>query len=162
MATIICKDCGKEISDSSKACIYCGCPTKASINAEKERKTQEAWNNMSPKEKKIGTIITVIILAVIAVFLYKACSGSTTSNYNTETNAKICAEKAVEDRLKAPSTAKFCSYSQMTATNLGGDKWRVSGYVDAQNSFGASLRQYWTVTLTLTKTGFKDYYVTFS
>ena len=26
MALIKCADCGKEISDRSKACIYCGCP----------------------------------------------------------------------------------------------------------------------------------------
>ena len=26
MALIICPDCGKEISDKSSACIYCGCP----------------------------------------------------------------------------------------------------------------------------------------
>ena len=26
MALIKCKDCGKEISDKSKACIFCGCP----------------------------------------------------------------------------------------------------------------------------------------
>lgn len=26
MALIICPDCGKEISDKSTACIYCGCP----------------------------------------------------------------------------------------------------------------------------------------
>lgn len=162
MGMIKCIDCGQDISDSSKICPNCGCPTSKSIKAEKDRKTQEAWNNMSPKEKKIGTIVTIVIFAVIAIFLYKACSGSVGSNYNTETNAKICAEKAVEDRLKAPSTADFCSYSQMTATNLGGDKWKVTGYVDAQNSFGAMVRQYWTVTLTLTKTGFRDYSVSFS
>lgn len=78
-----------------------------------------------------------------------------------ETDAKICAKKAVEDQLKSPSTAKFCKYTEMTATNLGGNKWKVSGYVDAQNSFGATLRNNWTVTLTLTTSGFTDATVTF-
>lgn len=89
----------------------------------------------------------------------KSSSGNSSSE---STNAKICAQKAVEDNLKSPSTAKFCSYSEMTATNLGDNRWKVTGYVDAQNSFGATIREEWTVTLTLTNSGFKDYNVDFS
>jgi len=44
----------------------------------------------------------------------------------------------------------------MTTTDLGNDEWRISGYVDAQNSFGATIRQNWTVTLALTSNGFKN------
>lgn len=76
-------------------------------------------------------------------------------------NAKMCAEKAVEDTLKAPSTAEFCSYSEMEAKHLGNNQWIVSGYVDAQNSFGAFIRKDWSVTLTLTSSGFTDYSVEF-
>lgn len=90
----------------------------------------------------------------------KSISGSNKSN-DSETDAKICAKKAVEDRLKAPSTADFCSYSEMDATYLGDDRWKITGYVDAENSFGAMVRQNWTVTLTLTASGFTDYDVTF-
>ena len=50
----------------------------------------------------------------------------------------------------------------MIAIDLGGNRWKVSGYVDAQNSFGATVRTNWTVTLTLTNSGFKDYDVKFS
>ena len=35
------------------------------------------------------------------------------------------------------------------------------GYVDAQNSFGATIRSYWIVTLTLTSSGFTDASVVF-
>ena len=85
----------------------------------------------------------------------KSVSSSSRSD-ESETDAKICAKKAVEDCLKAPSTADFCSYSEMDTTYLGNDKWKITGYVDAENSFGAVLRQKWTVTLTLTSSGFKD------
>lgn len=77
-------------------------------------------------------------------------------------DAKICAVKAVKDQLKSPSTAEFCKYTEMTATNLGGDRWKITGWVDAQNSFGATIRENWTVTLTLTGSGFKDASVTFN
>lgn len=76
-------------------------------------------------------------------------------------NAKICAEQAVKDTLKAPSTAEFCSHSDMEAEHLGNNQWIVSGYVDAQNSFGAFIRKDWSVTLTLTSSGFTDYSVEF-
>lgn len=86
---------------------------------------------------------------------------SKSSNFDEARDAKICAVKAVEDQLKSPSTADFCKYTEMTATNLGGNKWKITGWVDAQNSFGATIRENWTVTLTLTGSGFKDATVNF-
>lgn len=94
--------------------------------------------------------------------MFEILSGKEDNDSSDEsTNAKVCAVKAVKDNLKSPSTADFCSYSEMTAENLGGDKWKISGYVDAENSMGAMLRQNWTVTLTLTSSGFTNYSVTF-
>ena len=78
-----------------------------------------------------------------------------------EIDAKVCAEKYVRDNLKAPSTASMCKFSEMNATNTGGNQWNITGYVDAQNSFGATIRSYWIVTLTLTSSGFTDASVVF-
>ncbi len=84
-------------------------------------------------------------------------------NSNDEaSNAKVCAVMIVKNSLKSPSTADFCSYTEMTATSLEGRKWKVSGYVDAENSLGAVVRENWTVTLALTDSGCEDYSVTFS
>lgn len=105
-------------------------------------------------------VLSLIAILVVSALVLSAC-GSSSSN-KSATDAKICAEKAVTDSLKSPSTAKFCKYTEMTATNLGGDRWKVTGYVDAQNSFGAVIRTNWTVTLTLTGKGFTDYQVDFS
>jgi|GEM_PF-5699808 len=57
------------------------------------------------------------------------------------------AKEAVEDKLKAPSTAKFCSsYSDpdVEITQLG-DTYTVKSYVEAENSFGAQIRNEFTV-----------------
>jgi hypothetical protein len=57
--------------------------------------------------------------------------------------------KFVKDTLKAPSSADFPSYGDdgtsvtETTNNMGYDSYTVSGYVDAENSFGAKLRQTW-------------------
>ncbi len=53
----------------------------------------------------------------------------------------------VEERLKAPATANFCSYGDATVTDLGGGRFKVLAYVDAENSFGAKLRNHYTCVL---------------
>ena len=64
-----------------------------------------------------------------------------------EFDAVVVAEKAVKNNLKSPSTAEFCSHKEYSIT-CSGDTWTVSGYVDAQNSFGATLRNDFTVKFT--------------
>lgn len=48
-------------------------------------------------------------------------------------------EQFVRDRLVAPATADFqpCRDRDVTQT---GDRWRLQGYVDSENGFGAKLR----------------------
>lgn len=53
------------------------------------------------------------------------------------------AEAIVSKYLKSPSTAKFPSMSEVNIKDLGAEGFQVEGYVDAQNSFGAMLRQNW-------------------
>lgn len=58
--------------------------------------------------------------------------------------AVTAAQSLVEEKLKSPSTAEFPleGYTVERSNN----NWRVSGYVDAQNGFGATIREYWTAT----------------
>lgn len=53
------------------------------------------------------------------------------------------AKDYVRASLKAPSSAKFCSMFEAKMSNLHGNVWEMSGYVDAQNSFGATTRTDW-------------------
>lgn len=62
-------------------------------------------------------------------------------------DAIVIAEKIVKSELKAPSTAEFCSNSEYTVSCVG-NTWTVKGYVDAQNSLGATLRNNFTVKFT--------------
>lgn len=71
-------------------------------------------------------------------------------SFDAITYAKIYVKKS----LKAPSTAKFQDETEFGVSpkrDKKGDKikdvWEVSGYVDAQNSFGAMLRQQWYVKM---------------
>lgn len=87
-------------------------------------------------------------------------SGS--SARHTDSEAWTCAKKAVKDSLKSPSSAKFCSITDATVTHIGNGRYRVSGWVDAENSFGAVIREYFTVTYTALPSGFKNASVNFS
>jgi hypothetical protein len=57
------------------------------------------------------------------------------------------AQQFVEERLRAPSTADFPSGSEHEVGDLGGGKFRVISYVDAQNAFGAMIRSTWIVEM---------------
>jgi len=68
--------------------------------------------------------------------------------------ARSWAKIYVQNFLKAPSTAKFQSTADFIVslvTDKNGkpikDVWVVEGYVDAQNSFGAMLRNQFTIKL---------------
>lgn len=54
-------------------------------------------------------------------------------------------EDAIKEKLKAPATADFGGEN---ARYVNGCEWLVSGYVDAQNSFGAKIRTPWVSSLT--------------
>lgn len=66
-------------------------------------------------------------------------------------DAIVVANTIVKNNLKAPSSAKFCGNSDYTVSCTE-NTWTVKGYVDAQNSFGANLRNNFTVEFTFIST----------
>lgn len=80
--------------------------------------------------------------------------------------AVTAAQNLVNEQLKSPSTASFPSSASAYAVSTDGTYFYVSGYVDAQNSFGAELRQEWTASFKMGDTSgaqykISDYSVTF-
>jgi hypothetical protein len=71
---------------------------------------------------------------------------------------------AVKENLKAPSTAKFpFSYSSADIKKIDINTFVVKSYVDAENSFGAKIRNNFTVTIiknSETSFNYKDIYIT--
>lgn len=73
---------------------------------------------------------------------------------NDELDARTWAKIYVEKSLKAPKTAEFQNTLDFEVEHIKGDKknpqknlWKVAGYVDAQNSFGAMLRNRFYIEL---------------
>lgn len=64
-------------------------------------------------------------------------------------DACVMAHIFIKRQLKAPATADFpaCDGPDTYIAPLAGDNWKVSSYVDAQNSFGAMLRSDYTTVM---------------
>lgn len=70
---------------------------------------------------------------------------STTTKFN-DTEIIVYVKYCVKQKLKVPSTAKFPSINEFKITE-GNDGISVTGYVDAENSFGAKVRTEFLVLL---------------
>lgn len=65
-----------------------------------------------------------------------------------KTEAWVMAQTFLEKRLKNPGAASYgWQTTGETTRHLGSDKYQVTAWVEATNSFGATLRKNWTATL---------------
>lgn len=78
-----------------------------------------------------------------------------TSTSSNRYGACDATKKFVKERLKAPSTAKFQGCNDVKVTRED-KEWALVGWVDAQNGFGAQIRNYYTVFLFLESVRSKD------
>jgi hypothetical protein len=162
VALILCPECGEQVQKSVTVCPKCSYPFCLS-NSNQKTEIKKPTNTKKcqfcamdvPKEaiicpycrKTIGSSPAVkgCLIAVLLFFIFAIIGGITSKNKSTpdvpsEFDAFYMSQKFVNDRLKAPSTAKYPSSSDVSIKQTG-NKWIVTGYVDAQNSFGAMIRQ---------------------
>jgi len=98
------------------------------------------------RKKKFGSKHVLIILAVFFIMAIAGVGAGTDDGTKQDTNraypseAAIAAEEFVKDILKAPGTAEFNSYDPDKVTEIEKNRFKVTGWVDAENSFGAKIR----------------------
>ena len=87
-----------------------------------------------------------ITVAALALAALAACSsGGSTDQTTRDFLAYDACQDAVSQQLKAPGSADFQSSFDAGYAN-DGSTVTVTGWVDAQNSYGAKLRSTWTCT----------------
>ena len=156
---ISCPECGREISDAAAACPNCGYPVKKDarkeLTGEFERQAADFKKEM---EKRGGCLkpVLIFLLACVVMIGISVLSGggkkeSDIGGSLREYEATAYARKIIEDNLKNPSSAK---YGSLEAEHLGGNKYKVTGWVEATNTFGGTVRQNFEVTFTATKNGY--------
>lgn len=100
----------------------------------------------------------VIIAVFLILFLWKCgCTGNGERNYadasTSQTSNKFLAYNYAEDfvkkRLKSPSSAEFPGVSEKNQhiQELGNHKYKITSWVDSQNSFGAMIRSRFSCTI---------------
>ena len=106
-----------------------------------------------PQDNSILTgCCVLVVLFVVAAGLVGSCNhGSTPAPPSGPStfDASVMAHEFVLKRLKAPSTADFSSTTDETIEELSSapPTFRVKGWVDSQNGFGAKLRSNFWVKL---------------
>ena len=98
-----------------------------------------------------------IILALVALTLATTAPHANAQQSEDQMAAKMMCQTFVRKKLVSPSTAKFEPVAKTAAVPsiaegfLGmKDTWDASGYVDAQNGFGGTLRNEYYCTMTKT------------
>ena len=65
----------------------------------------------------------------------------------SEVAAYVMSQSYIRSQLKSPSTAKFPYVTKVQSKAVGDCMFRINAYVDAQNSFGATLRTRYTALM---------------
>jgi len=142
-----CSACGKYVSKNAESCPGCGEPfTKTTAYLPKQR-------NASANGIGCGTIILIILGISYCNSIFKSSpppkqeQPSQIPVGQQQRNAvESIAQAITRNSLKSPSKADFV-YSSTKTFNIGPGRYEVGGQVDAQNSFGATIRNIWMVQL---------------
>lgn len=139
MALKKCKECGNHVSSRADKCPQCGAPIARS--------------------QLLGCGCLVVCMAVLAVAVPTCIKSSPKSSAPVSVEAAIqdqgkaayyTAREAVRKMLKSPSTAAFGSPGVDDGVGWFQESdgvWRVSGWVDSHNSFGAMIRTTWSARM---------------
>lgn len=106
--------------------------------------------NKSASWKEIFKIFAFSISIFVLVFLFAKCGddGKHKTKNDKYIACYIYSQDLVKQKLKSPKSADFPTYSKSFITDKG-KTILVSAYVDADNSFGASVRVHYTATIQL-------------
>lgn len=97
--------------------------------------------------QKVNRWAIGIVVGLVVVIGFAGCvAGSINSDKQHPEEESIAqCEARIGRLLKAPSTADYAS----TTEGAGADTWKVTGTVDAENSFGAKVRAEYGCTVVM-------------
>ena len=124
---------------------------------EEEERYREKVRKKAKEERDLRKTIASVIVLFGLIFLVAWCVRSVGETQTPEQaaiqraeqrardckdpiGAFVMTQRFVKDRLKAPATAEFPSYTEIRVKYLGDCTHLVTAWVDAHNAFGALIR----------------------
>ncbi|MCG6489653.1 hypothetical protein K6U37_11885 [Vibrio parahaemolyticus] len=108
-------------------------------------------DNNGKSELFVGIISVISGIVFLCFFLY-SCTGKNNQEpkrdyCNDDDYAYISAKSFIRKNLKSPDSAKFSHLSETQVNRYEKCVFEFTGYVDAQNSFGATLRENYKIKI---------------
>ena len=123
-----CSKCGNEFEGNF--CPNCG----LKIATVKDLETQKKAT------KGCLLLLSPIILLIVCGIFFSIFPSKEAQERNIKSSVIVIAQEEVKGRLKSPSTAEFPWDPDNYIIKQNGNEYTVYSYVDAQNSFGAKIR----------------------
>lgn len=120
-----CLHCTGQNPENAQICEYCGQPFQV---VEKKRKGSRVY------------ILWILVAIGLFFWILTLTPNNNKPSLTTSESAWYACRQFIEDRLKAPTTAKFEHYNAAKVLVYANAEWRVFMVVDAENSFGAMIR----------------------
>ena len=121
--------------------------------AEIPKKAKKCSHCSSKQKEKYGVkhlVIGIFVIFIFSIIISMSGTGGGGSVANTSGSKKvegseafIIAQSYVKSALKSPSTADFPTFDY-SVQKISEDEFKITSYVDSQNSFGAEVRTSWT------------------
>lgn len=150
MGLINCPECSNQVSEQAERCPHCGYPIAKSYDQPKQPAQPELPNNQQ-KPNNFARIAVAVVIALAFVIYAIANSPdnprrpAASKQEHSDAMAWRMSKDFVTKRLAAPSTAVFPWYHQVNhQIKQNGRVYTIKAYVDAENGFGAQIRQHFT------------------
>lgn len=138
MALIKCAECGKEVSNRIKSCLYCGDDIRAQIKKAKEK----PWKEMS-KTEKTSTVISIGIVVALVLSIAKcALSPKTEEEIRKEEkkNAVYACRTFIEREMASPDSVEFDKIAEdVDVLERSENTYSMNLGFTAKNLFGVKL-----------------------
>lgn len=104
--------------------------------------TQGAAGGNRPAWRKVALAVVMLVGAVLCCLNPGDMLGIESGTEPNELDAYAACKHFVRQHLRAPRTAKFPMITEVDWASEN-DLWGIEGYVDAENTFGAKVREYY-------------------
>lgn len=94
----------------------------------------------------IGVIVFIVAIVATFIIINKMPEWSNSGSYISDdykAGLFAFAKEMVSSHLKSPTTAKYPLYTQCSFQKGEDNVYMITGYVDSQNGFGATVREQW-------------------